>query len=104
VLAWHIGCYCVQPCWAALAARSLEGTSTKVASVIGFPHGADRSDVKASATALAVVDGAGEIDMVQNFGALRSGVPRSSPPTSKPSCARVRNSRESHPRAAALTR
>jgi hypothetical protein len=34
---------------------SLEGTSTKVASVIGFPHGADRSDVKASATALAVV-------------------------------------------------
>ena len=70
---WRIGYYCVQPCWVSLAARALEGTDAKVASVVGFPHGVDRSDVKASAAALAVADGAGEIDMVQNFGALRSG-------------------------------
>jgi deoxyribose-phosphate aldolase len=30
---------CVQPCWVSLAARSLEGTGAKVASVVGFPHG-----------------------------------------------------------------
>lgn len=70
---WRIGYYCVQPCWVSLAARALEGTDAKVVSVVGFPHGVDRSDVKASAAALAVADGAGEIDMVQNFGALRSG-------------------------------
>ena len=70
---WKIGYYCVQPCWVSLAARSLEGTGAKVASVVGFPHGTDCSDVKASAAALAVADGAAEIDMVQNFGALKSG-------------------------------
>ena len=73
VRTWKIGYYCVQPCWVSLAARALGGSDAKVASVVGFPHGVDRSDVKASAAALAVADGAGEIDMVQNFGALRSG-------------------------------
>jgi len=73
VRTWQIGYFCVQPCWVSLAARSLAGTTAKVASVVGFPHGADRSGVKARAAALAVADGAGEIDMVQNFGALRSG-------------------------------
>lgn len=72
VRAWAIGYFCVQPCWVSLASRSLAGTSAKVASVVGFPHGADRSDVKAMAAALAVADGAREIDMVQNFGALKS--------------------------------
>ncbi len=42
-------------------------------SVVGFPHGSDRPDVKARAAALAAADGAAEIDMVQNFGALKSG-------------------------------
>ena len=70
VRAWSIGYYCVQPCWISLAARALAGSNAKVASVVGFPHGVDRADVKASAAALAVGDGAGEIDMVQNFGAL----------------------------------
>ncbi len=73
VRAWGIGYYCVQPCWVTLAARALAGVDAKVASVVGFPHGVDRADVKASAAAHAVADGAGEIDMVQNFGALRSG-------------------------------
>jgi len=70
---WQIGYFCVQPCWVSLAAHRLAGTTALVASVIGFPHGADRPDVKARAAALAVEDGAGEIDMVQNFGALKSG-------------------------------
>ncbi len=72
VRTWKIGFYCVQPCWVKLAAQSLVGTSAKVVSVVGFPHGSDRQEVKAKAAALAVADGAGEIDMVQNFGALRS--------------------------------
>ena len=70
---WQIGFYCVQPCWVTLAARALAGTNAKVVSVVGFPHGSDRSEVKARAAALAVADGAAEIDMVQNFGALKSG-------------------------------
>ena len=73
VRTWWIGYYCIQPCWVSLAARSLTGSDAKVASVVGFPHGVDRADVKANAAALAVADGAAEIDMVQNFGALRSG-------------------------------
>lgn len=70
---WSIGFYCVQPCWVTLAAQSLAGTNARVVGVVGFPHGADRAEVKTRAAALAVVDGAAEIDMVQNFGALRSG-------------------------------
>jgi len=73
VRTWRIGYYCVQPCWVSLVARALAGSDAKVASVVGFPHGVDRADVKASAASLAVADGAGEIDMVQNVGALRSG-------------------------------
>lgn len=73
VRAGRIGFYCVQPCWVELAAHALVGTDAKVVSVVGFPHGCERSVVKASAAALAVADGAAEIDMVLNFGALKSG-------------------------------
>jgi deoxyribose-phosphate aldolase len=72
VRAWSIGCYCVQPCWVTLAVDRLAGTGAVVAAVVGFPHGCDRPEVKARAAALAVAEGAGEIDMVLNFGALRS--------------------------------
>ena len=48
------------------------GTDARVVSVVGFPHGCDRAEVKARAAAIAVADGAGEIDMVMNFGALKS--------------------------------
>ena len=41
--------------------------------MVGFPHGCDRSEVKARAAAIAAGDGAGEIDMVMNLGALKSG-------------------------------
>jgi deoxyribose-phosphate aldolase len=75
VRAWRIGFYCVQPCWVEFAVQALAGTETGIVSVVGFPHGCDRSDAKANAAALAVADGAAEIDMVQNFGALKSGHP-----------------------------
>jgi deoxyribose-phosphate aldolase len=72
---WDIGYYCVQPCWVPLAADRLGGMPTQIVSVIGFPHGCDRPDAKARATELAIGDGAREIDMVINLGALRSGDP-----------------------------
>ena len=70
---WRIGYYCVQPCWVAAAARGLAGGDARVVAVIGFPHGCERSEVKASAAGLAVNDGARELDMVLNLGALKSG-------------------------------
>jgi deoxyribose-phosphate aldolase len=73
VRAWRIGFYCVQPCWVDFAARELADSTARVVSVIGFPHGCDRTQVKAQAAALAVADGAAEIDMVINLGALKSG-------------------------------
>ncbi len=73
VRGWPGGYYCVQPCWVALAARELSGTPVGVISVVGFPHGCDRTEVKARAAALAVSEGAAEIDMVVNLGLLRSG-------------------------------
>ena len=73
VRTWNVGYYCVQPCWVALAADALARTNSRVISVVGFPHGADRPEVKARAVELAIADGAREIDMVMNFGELRSG-------------------------------
>jgi iron(III) transport system ATP-binding protein len=65
-----IGFYCVQPCWVANAATALAGTDARVVAVVGFPHGCDAGEVKARAAAIAIDDGAGEIDMVMNIGAL----------------------------------
>jgi len=73
VRAWRIGFYCVQPCWVRTAAAALSGIDARVVAVAGFPHGCDRGDVKARAAELAAGEGAAEIDMVMNFGALRSG-------------------------------
>jgi len=70
---WHIGFYCLQPWWIKTAAKALARTDACVVGVVGFPHGCDRSEVKARAAAIAAGDGAGEIDMVMNLGALKSG-------------------------------
>ena len=64
---------CVNPTWVRRAASRLRDTDVAVASVIGFPFGATPSDVKAFETRRAVRDGAEEIDMVINIGALKSG-------------------------------
>lgn len=68
-----VGCLCVRSCDVAEAARLVENSPVTVAAVIGFPHGAQRSETKAFETQLAIADGAREIDMVMNVGALRSG-------------------------------
>ncbi len=63
---------CVNPCYVKLAARLLEGSRVKVCSVVGFPLGANRKEIKAYEARRAVLDGASEIDMVMNIGALKS--------------------------------
>jgi deoxyribose-phosphate aldolase len=64
---------CVNPTWVALAARLLSGSATGVCSVVGFPLGATTADVKGYEARRAIFDGAREIDMVINLGALKSG-------------------------------
>ena len=64
---------CVNPAWVALAAARLKGTGVGVCSVVGFPLGATTADVKQYETRRAIYDGATEIDMVINVGALKSG-------------------------------
>ena len=64
---------CVNPAWVALAAARLRGTPVGVCSVVGFPLGATTADVKQFETRRAIFDGATEIDMVINVGALKSG-------------------------------
>jgi deoxyribose-phosphate aldolase len=68
-----VGCLCVRPSDVALASRELMGSATVVASVVGFPHGASRPEVKALEAELAIADGAVELDMVMNVGRLISG-------------------------------
>jgi deoxyribose-phosphate aldolase len=64
---------CVNPTWVALASRLLRGSPVGVCSVVGFPLGATTPDVKHYETSRAIFDGAREIDMVINVGALKSG-------------------------------
>jgi deoxyribose-phosphate aldolase len=64
---------CVNPVWVALCADRLRGTAVQVCSVVGFPLGATTPDVKGYETRRAIFDGAREIDMVINVGALKSG-------------------------------
>ncbi len=63
---------CVNPCYVKLA-KEVVGDRMKVVSVVGFPLGASRSDVKAYEAKRAVEDGADEIDMVINVGLLKAG-------------------------------
>jgi deoxyribose-phosphate aldolase len=64
---------CLNPSWVKRAAEKLRGTPVRVASVVGFPFGATTSEVKALEARRAIRDGAREIDMVINIGALKSG-------------------------------
>ena len=64
---------CVNPTWVRAAACSLHGSGVPVCTVIGFPLGATLSDVKAYEARRAILDGAREVDMVINVGALKSG-------------------------------
>jgi deoxyribose-phosphate aldolase len=64
---------CINPHWVSFAARLLRGSATGVCTVSGFPLGATTTDVKHYETRRAIYDGAAEIDMVINVGALKSG-------------------------------
>lgn len=66
-------CAVVNPCHVKLAAKILEGTDVKVCSTVGFPFGASLFEIKALEALKAVEDGAQELDMVINLGALKSG-------------------------------
>jgi deoxyribose-phosphate aldolase len=70
---FHFATVCVNPAWVAYAAARLRGTGVGVCSVVGFPLGATTADVKHYETRRAIFDGASEIDMVINIGALKSG-------------------------------
>ena len=70
---FHFATVCVNPTWVATAARLLRGSGVGVCSVVGFPLGATPADVKNYETRRAIFDGATEIDMVINIGALKSG-------------------------------
>ena len=63
---------CVNPNWVALCREMLRNSGVKVCTVIGFPLGAHLPDIKAYETKRAIEQGAEEIDMVINIGALKS--------------------------------
>ncbi len=64
---------CVNPTYVRLAAERLRGSPVVVCSVVGFPFGTHPREIKALEARRAIRDGAGEIDMVINVGALKSG-------------------------------
>lgn len=69
---YHTATVCVKPYHVKLASELLASSDVKVSTVIGFPHGAHLSRIKALETEQAIWDGAKELDMVINIGALRS--------------------------------
>jgi deoxyribose-phosphate aldolase len=64
---------CVNPTWVSTCAQLLRGSATGVCTVVGFPLGATTTDVKHYETRRVIYDGANEVDMVINVGALKSG-------------------------------
>ena len=64
---------CISPSYVPLAAKQLAHSKVKVCTVVGFPSGAHHPTIKAMETRRAIRDGAEEIDMVINIGALKSG-------------------------------
>ena len=69
---YNFAAVCVPPCFIRTAVESLADTEVKIATVIGFPLGATLPDVKAYEARRAIFDGAREVDMVINVGALKS--------------------------------
>ncbi|MEK4028761.1 MULTISPECIES: deoxyribose-phosphate aldolase [Bacillaceae] len=71
--AYEFASVCINPVWVAYAAEQLKDTKVKVCTVIGFPLGATTTTVKAFETKEAIENGATEVDMVINIGALKAG-------------------------------
>ncbi|HKY20895.1 MAG TPA: deoxyribose-phosphate aldolase, partial [Vicinamibacterales bacterium] len=64
---------CINPHWVSFAAQLLRGSETGVCTVVGFPLGATTTDVKQYEARRVIYDGAREVDLVINIGALKSG-------------------------------
>lgn len=64
---------CVNPCNVKLVHDCLEGTGIRTSTVVGFPLGANKIEIKAAEAKAAILDGADEVDMVINVGAVKSG-------------------------------
>lgn len=64
---------CIKPDWVKPAAEWLAGSAVKVGTVIGFPHGSNRTTIKVGESWAALTDGAVELDMVVNIGKVLSG-------------------------------
>ncbi|MEJ2049599.1 MAG: deoxyribose-phosphate aldolase, partial [Calditrichota bacterium] len=73
-LQYQFASVCVNPTYVMLAADILRGSPVRVCSVVGFPFGTHSPEIKAMETRQAIRNGAREIDMVINIGALKSGV------------------------------
>lgn len=70
---YHVASVFVRPCDVPLAVSEMKGSDVKVGTVVGFPHGNTATATKVFEARQAVADGAQELDMVMNIGALRSG-------------------------------
>jgi deoxyribose-phosphate aldolase len=71
---YRFAAVCVNPTWVHRAAENLRDSDVGVASVVGFPFGATPTEIKVFEARRAIRDGAREIDMVINIGALKSGM------------------------------
>ena len=70
---YDVASVCVRPADVVRARAILDGTDVAVGTVIGFPHGDSKTETKVFEARQALADGATELDMVINIGALRSG-------------------------------
>ena len=70
---YHFASVCVNPCYVSLAKELLDDTPVNVCTVVGFPLGANTIRTKEMEALIAVEDGADEIDMVINIGAIKNG-------------------------------
>jgi len=69
---YHTATVCVKPYHVKLTSEILANQDVKVSTVIGFPHGGHLAKIKALEAEQAILDGAKELDMVMNIGALKS--------------------------------
>jgi len=69
---YNVASVCCRPSDVALAKKLLEGSEVKVGAVVGFPHGAHKTETKVFEAEQAIKDGVEELDMVIHIGKLRS--------------------------------
>jgi deoxyribose-phosphate aldolase len=71
--AYDCASVCIKPDWVSRAVEWLEGSSVKVGTVVGFPHGSHKTTIKVAEAWAAMTDGAVELDMVVNIGKVLAG-------------------------------